>query len=66
MQPPVLWTRGMIGLSLLTPISMDSILLFFVGILGVYVARIHREVRRRPACIVSFARRSRRQGGGAA
>jgi glycosyltransferase involved in cell wall biosynthesis len=42
---------------------MDSILLFFVGILGVYVARIYREVRRRPAYIVSLARRSRQQGG---
>lgn len=42
---------------------MDSILLFFLGLLGVYVARIYREVRRRPAYIVSLVRRGRRQGG---
>jgi polyisoprenyl-phosphate glycosyltransferase len=45
---------------------MDSILLFFLGVLGVYVARIYREVRRRPTYVVSLARRSRRQGGTAA
>ncbi len=38
-------------------IVMNSILLFFVGILGVYVARIYREVRHRPTYIVSLARR---------
>ena len=36
---------------------MNSILLFFVGILGVYVARIYREVRRRPTYLVSMIRR---------
>jgi dolichol-phosphate mannosyltransferase len=41
-------------------IVLDSILLFFVGILGVYVARIYREVRRRPTYLVSFARRGQR------
>jgi dolichol-phosphate mannosyltransferase len=41
-------------------IVLDSILLFFVGILGVYVARIYREVRRRPTYLVSFARRAER------
>lgn len=39
-------------------IVMNSIVLFFLGILGVYVARIYREVRRRPTYIVSLARRS--------
>lgn len=39
-------------------IVLNSILLFFVGILGVYVARIYREVRRRPTYIVSRVRRS--------
>jgi hypothetical protein len=38
---------------------MDSILLFFLGIVGVYVARIYREVRRRPGYIVSVARLGR-------
>jgi dolichol-phosphate mannosyltransferase len=37
---------------------MNSILLFFVGILGVYVARIYREVRRRPTYLVSLVRRA--------
>jgi polyisoprenyl-phosphate glycosyltransferase len=38
---------------------LNSILLFFVGILGVYVARVYREVRRRPTYIVSRVRKSR-------
>jgi glycosyltransferase involved in cell wall biosynthesis len=46
-------------------IVLDSILLFFMGIMGVYVARIYREVRRRPTYIVSFVRRGR-QGVGTA
>ena len=41
---------------------MNSIVLFFMGILSVYVARIYREVRRRPTYIVSVARRGGRQG----
>ncbi len=49
--------------SISVTIVMDSILLFFLGILGVYVARIYREVRRRPTYIVSLARRSQAQGG---
>jgi hypothetical protein len=48
--------------SISVTIIMDTILLFFLGIMGVYLARIYREVRRRPTYIVSFARRSRRQG----
>lgn len=43
--------------SMSVTIVMDSILLFFLGIVGVYVARIYREVRRRPAYLVSLARR---------
>jgi dolichol-phosphate mannosyltransferase len=46
--------------SMSATIVLDSILLFFVGILGVYVARIYREVRRRPTYIVSLARRAQR------
>ena len=46
--------------SMSVTIVLDSILLFFVGILGVYLARIYREVRRRPTYLVSFARRSQR------
>jgi dolichol-phosphate mannosyltransferase len=46
--------------SISVTIIMDTILLFFMGIMGVYVARIYREVRRRPTYIVSFARRGRR------
>ena len=42
--------------SISVTIVMSSILLFFMGILGVYVARIYREVRHRPTYIVSFAR----------
>jgi dolichol-phosphate mannosyltransferase len=38
---------------------LNSILLFFVGLVGVYVARIYREVRRRPTYIVSLARTAR-------
>jgi glycosyltransferase involved in cell wall biosynthesis len=41
---------------------LNSIVLFFLGILGVYVARIYREVRRRPAYIVSFIRRGGDEG----
>lgn len=48
--------------SISVTLVLDSILLFFVGILGVYVARIYREVRRRPTYLVSF---SRRKAGGA-
>ena len=42
---------------------MNSILLFFVGILGVYVARIYREVRRRPTYLVSMIRHGVRRRG---
>jgi hypothetical protein len=49
--------------SISVTIVLNSILLFFVGILGVYVARIYREVRRRPTYIVSRVRRAPRQGG---
>jgi dolichol-phosphate mannosyltransferase len=45
--------------SITVTIVMDSILLFFLGIVGVYVARIYREVRRRPGYIVSVARLGR-------
>jgi hypothetical protein len=48
--------------SISVTIIMDTILLFFMGIMGVYVARIYREVRRRPTYIVSLARRVRREG----
>jgi len=44
--------------SITVTIVMDSIVLFFLGILGVYVARIYREVRRRPSYIVSLVRRA--------
>jgi glycosyltransferase involved in cell wall biosynthesis len=46
--------------SISVTIIMDTILLFFLGIMGVYLARIYREVRHRPSYIVSFARRGRR------
>lgn len=49
--------------SISVTIVMNSILLFFVGILSVYVARIYREVRRRPTYIVSLARRGLRTSG---
>jgi glycosyltransferase involved in cell wall biosynthesis len=49
--------------SISVTIVMSSILLFFMGILGVYVARIYREVRHRPTYIVSFARPGVRHGG---
>lgn len=42
--------------SISVTLVMNSIVLFFLGILGVYVARIYREVRRRPPYIVSLAR----------
>jgi dolichol-phosphate mannosyltransferase len=51
--------------SISVTIVMSSILLFFEGILGVYVARIYREVRHRPTYIVSFARPGVRHGGSA-
>jgi dolichol-phosphate mannosyltransferase len=44
--------------SISVTIVMNSIVLFFLGILGVYVARIYREVRRRPTYIVSRTRRN--------
>jgi hypothetical protein len=40
-------------------IIMDTILLFFPGIVGVHLARIYCEVRHRPTYIVSFLRRHR-------
>jgi dolichol-phosphate mannosyltransferase len=49
--------------SISVTIVLNSILLFFVGIIGVYVARIYREVRRRPTYIVSRVRRAVRQDG---
>jgi dolichol-phosphate mannosyltransferase len=51
--------------SITVTIVLDSILLFFLGVMGVYLARIYREVRHRPTYIVSFVRRSR-QGVGTA
>jgi dolichol-phosphate mannosyltransferase len=48
--------------SISVTLTLDSILLFFIGILGVYVARIYREVRRRPTYLVSLARRRPRDG----
>ncbi len=47
--------------SISVTIVLNSILLFFVGIMGVYVARIYREVRRRPTYIVTLARKSGQQ-----
>jgi polyisoprenyl-phosphate glycosyltransferase len=49
--------------SISVTIVLNSILLFFVGIISVYVARIYREVRRRPTYIVSRVRRGSHQGG---
>jgi dolichol-phosphate mannosyltransferase len=46
--------------SISVTLVLDSILLFFVGILGVYVARIYREVRRRPTYVVCRSRRGPR------
>lgn len=43
-------------------IVMNSVVLFFTGIVGVYVARIYREVRRRPTYIVSVARQATPRG----
>ena len=45
---------GGIGSSVSVTIIMDTIL-GFLGIMGVYLARIYREVRHRPSCIVSFS-----------
>jgi hypothetical protein len=47
--------------SISVTLVLNSILLFFVGMVGVYVARIYREVRRRPTYIVSFARMTAEQ-----
>lgn len=49
--------------SISVTIVMSSILLFFMGILGVYVARIYREVRHRPTYVVSFVRAGVPHGG---
>jgi dolichol-phosphate mannosyltransferase len=46
--------------SISVTLLLSSMILFFVGILGVYVARIYREVRHRPAYIVSLERRTDR------
>ncbi len=43
--------------SISATLLLNSMVLFFLGILGVYLARIYREVRRRPPYIVSFVRR---------
>jgi hypothetical protein len=43
--------------SLSVTLVLNSIILFFLGIVGIYVARVYREVRRRPSYIVSFERR---------
>jgi len=50
--------------SVAVTIVMNSIVLFFMGIVGVYVARIYREVRRRPTYIVSFAREAAQKKSG--
>ena len=44
---------------------MSSIVLFFQGILGVYMARIYREVRCRPTYLVSVARPGVQHGAAA-
>ena len=49
--------------SVTVTLVMNSIVLFFLGILSVYVARVYREVRRRPTYIVSFARHRTQRGG---
>ena len=56
------WAIGLVT-SISVTIVLNSILLFFVGIIGVYVARIYREVRRRPTYLVSRVRRAPRQDG---
>lgn len=48
--------------SVTVTLVMNSIVLFFMGIMSVYVARIYREVRRRPTYIVSLTRQGTRQG----
>jgi hypothetical protein len=39
--------------SILTTLVLNSITLTFLGVIGIYVARIYREVRQRPPYIVS-------------
>jgi dolichol-phosphate mannosyltransferase len=52
--------------SITVTIVLNSILLFFVGIMGVYVARIYREVRRRPTYVVSRMRTAGARRGASA
>jgi len=49
--------------SVTVTLVMNSIVLFFMGILSVYVARIYREVRRRPTYLVSRTCRAARKSG---
>jgi dolichol-phosphate mannosyltransferase len=39
--------------SILTTLVLNSITLTFLGVIGIYVARIYREVRQRPPYVVS-------------
>lgn len=45
--------------SIAVTLFMNSVVLLFVGILGIYIARIYGEARRRPAYIVRLARTGR-------